>query len=187
MFGYRLDDETELRLLEERHAQELFALTDQNRAHLRQWLPWVESVQAADDSKRFIKSALEQFASNRGFHTGIWYRGQLAGVLGLHPINWASRHTSMGYWLGAEFEGKGLMTKACRAVADHVFRELKLNRLEIRCAVENTKSRAIPERLGFAQEGVIRQAEWLYDHYVDLVVYGMLASEWSRAKTATGD
>jgi ribosomal-protein-serine acetyltransferase len=64
-------------------------------------------------------------------------------------------------------------------LVDYAFNELGLNRLEIRCATENTKSRAIPQRLGFKQEGTIRQAEWLYDHYVDLVVYGILASEWS--------
>ena len=50
--------------------------------------------------------------------------------------------------------------------------------MEILCATGNTRSRAIPERLGFTQEGIIRQAERFNDHYNDLVVYGMLASEW---------
>jgi ribosomal-protein-serine acetyltransferase len=48
----------------------------------------------------------------------------------------------------------------------------------MRCAVENKKSRKIPERLGFREEGTIRQAEWLHEHFIDLVIYGMLASEW---------
>jgi ribosomal-protein-serine acetyltransferase len=56
--------------------------------------------------------------------------------------------------------------------------DLGLNRVEIRAAEFNTRSRAIPERLGFTQEGIIRQAEWLYDYYVDHVVYGMLSEEW---------
>jgi ribosomal-protein-serine acetyltransferase len=72
------------------------------------------------------------------------------------------------------------MTKACRFLVDYAFAELKLNRVEIRCATGNHKSRAIPERLGFKLEGTVRQAEWLYDHFVDHALYGMLASEWSQ-------
>ncbi len=182
MFCFSIDNETELRLLEERHTEELFALTDQNRAYLREWLPWVDGVQSAEHTKQFIKSALEQFAQNQSFHAGIWHKNKLAGVIGFHKIDWADQKTSIGYWLAAAYQGKGLVTKACRALIEYAFRELKLNRIEIRCAVENKKSRTIPERLGFVQEGVVRQAAWLYDHFVDLVVYGMLASDWQRLR-----
>jgi ribosomal-protein-serine acetyltransferase len=70
------------------------------------------------------------------------------------------------------------MTKSCKAFIDYALGELNLNRVEIRCAEGNLKSRAIPKRLGFAKEGIIREAEWLYDHYVNHVVYGILAREW---------
>ena len=72
------------------------------------------------------------------------------------------------------------MTRACRALVTHAFRELGLHRVEIRAAPGNRRSRAIPERLGFRQEGILRDAEWPYDHYVDLVVYAMLADEWEE-------
>lgn len=72
------------------------------------------------------------------------------------------------------------MTRVTQALIDHAFTDLDFNRVEIRAAFENTKSRSIPERLGFKQEGQIRQAEWLYDHYVDHVIYGMLASDWDN-------
>ncbi len=70
------------------------------------------------------------------------------------------------------------MTGATRAMTQHALVDLGLNRVEIRAAVENKKSRAIPERLGFLFEGVERDGEWLYDHFVDLAVYGMLAADW---------
>ncbi|MFQ5796360.1 MAG: GNAT family N-acetyltransferase [Candidatus Bipolaricaulia bacterium] len=179
MFRFRIDDDTELRVLEGRHAEELFALTEQNRAYLREWLPWLDNTGSLEDTQKFIKRSLEQFANNNGFQAGIWYQGKLVGVIGYHKIDWANRKTSIGYWLGASFQGRGLVTKACRGLVDYAFNELGLNRVEIHCATENKKSCAIPERLGFTQEGTIRQAERLYDHFVDHVVYRMLADEWA--------
>jgi ribosomal-protein-serine acetyltransferase len=95
-----------------------------------------------------------------------------------HPIDWAERKVEIGYWLGESFQGKGLMTKACKTLITYAFAELGLNKVEIHCATENIRSCAIPKRLGFTQEGILRDAEWLYDHFVNLVVYGMLAREW---------
>lgn len=178
MFCHTVSDDIQLKLLELRDAEELFALTDASRAYLREWLPWVDSTGTVDDTIAFIQSALDQFASNRGFQAGILYKGQLVGALGLHDMNWGNRSSSVGYWLGENVQGKGIMTQACKAVVNLAFREYGLNRVEIRAAVENRKSRAIPERLGSQQEGICRQAEWLYDHYVDHAVYGMLAADW---------
>ncbi|WP_343076315.1 GNAT family protein [Pullulanibacillus sp. KACC 23026] len=87
---------------------------------------------------------------------------------------------TIGYWLGQGFQGKGIMTKALEAVIHYGFTELNLNRIEIQAAVGNKKSRALPESLGFKEEGRIRQAEWLYDHYVDHVVYGLLVKDWQE-------
>src|SRR2546430_17592094 len=72
------------------------------------------------------------------------------------------------------------MTRTCSALIDLAFDELRLNRIEISCAVENRRCRMVPERLGFKQEGVSRQRERLHDHFVDTVTYGMLASDWKN-------
>jgi len=176
----RLDENTELRIYEERHAQEVAELVDQNRAYLRQWLPWIDNSRSVEDSKAFIQNALQQFAHNEGFQMGIWNQGKLAGGIGYHPIIWANRKVEIGYWLGEAFQGKGLMTKACSTLVTYAFDELGLHKVEIHCATENIRSCAIPKRLGFTQEGILRDAEWLYDHFVDLVVFGMLASEWHK-------
>lgn len=177
MFSHNIDEDLELRLLEGRHAEELFKLVDQNRKYLREWLPWVDGTKSAADTREFIRKSLEKFARNDGFSAGLFFRGRLAGVIGYHGIDWSNRATAIGYWLGEAFQGRGFMTRACGALVDHAFRDLGLNRVEIRCATENQRSRAIPERVGFREEGVARQAEWLYDHFVDLVIYAKLASQ----------
>ena len=180
MFSHKLSENTESRLLEERHAQELSDLTDRNWEYLRAWLPWVDSSRTVEDRKKFIRDSLKQFAENKGFVAGIWHEDRLAGVIGYDPIDWENRSTELGYWLGEEYQGKGLVTAACRALAEHAFFELGLNRVVISCATENETSCAIPERLGFRREGIERQAEWLYDRFVDHVTYSALASEWPR-------
>ncbi len=67
-------------------------------------------------------------------------------------------------------------------LTNYAFRQLNMNKVEIRAASGNRKSQRVPMKLGFTNEGTIRQAEWLYDHYVDHVVFGMLASEWGKTE-----
>ncbi|SFF57604.1 ribosomal-protein-serine acetyltransferase [Halobacillus alkaliphilus] len=174
MFKHVINEHTELRLLEERHAEELFQLTDSSRESLRQWLPWIDATKTVENSREFIKGTLKQFCNNDGFQAGIWYKGELAGVAGLHTINWSNRSTSIGYWLGESFQGKGLMTQACQAIVDYCFQELDLKRIEIQAATGNEKSIAIPHRLGFKKEGCLEKSERLYGEYVDHYVFGLI-------------
>jgi ribosomal-protein-serine acetyltransferase len=181
MFVCKIDDNTELRLLEERHAGELFSLLDKNRSHLRLELLWLNDQFSLNDSNEYVRAGLERFATGNGLRAGIWSEGNLAGIVSLHNLVRVDRKASIGYWLGASYQGRGLATKACRVLINYAFDELKLNRLEIQCAPENDRSRRIPERLGFTQEGVLRQSWWIHDRFADEVVYGLLASEWIAA------
>jgi len=168
-----------LRLFEESDADELYALVDRNRAHLEPWMPWVPGVRGPADQLEFIRASRRQVADNDGFQVGIVTAdGALAGTAGFHGVSWLNRATSIGYWLGAEAQGRGLMTAAVRALIDHAFGAWALHRVVIEAAVDNARSRAIPERLGFREEGVRREAERHGDRYRDLVVYGLLAPEW---------
>jgi ribosomal-protein-serine acetyltransferase len=168
----------EIMLLEEKHAEELFALIDRNRDHLRRWLPWVEATLTAADSAAFIRRSLDQQARQEAVVDGVFLEGRLAGVVSLVRVDLANRSAMIGYWLGEVQQGKGLMTRACQAMIDYAFGEMGLNRLEIKAAPGNSKSLAVAVRLGFSLEGVERQAAWLYDHFEDMVVYSLLRQEW---------
>jgi ribosomal-protein-serine acetyltransferase len=158
----------------------LNALIEQNRDHIKRWAAWLKDDRSIEDTRTFVERNLKQFAENKGFAIAIWFKGEMAGQIEYNYIDWANRKTEIGYWLGASFQGKGLVTKSCRVLIDHAFNELKLNRVEMHCAVENYKSRKIPENLGFKEEGVIRQAGWHHDRFVDFVVFGLLAGEWEN-------
>jgi len=177
-FRLKIDVESELELISQSHADELFDLVDDNREYLKQWLPWLDNNRYFQNTIDFIKISQIQYERNETVQFALLYKGKVTGVVGFHRIDWLNRSTSIGYWLGEQYQGKGLITKSCSKVLDYSFGRMGLNRIEIRCATENLKSRAIPKRLGFKEEGLIREAEWLYDHFVDHVVYGMLESEW---------
>ena len=181
-----VDDEIELHLLVERHADQLFDLVDANRPHLREWLPWVDHERSRKESLAFVQLTFEQFQRNESLTTGVVYHHELVGVIGYHRIDWLNRATMMGYWLAEAFQGKGIITRAAARMTDHALITLGLHRLEIRCAIGNTRSCAIPRRLGFRWEGIARQAEWLYDHFVDLHVFAMLAPDWSSRQSVNG-
>lgn len=186
MVNQPLTDELSLVLLQPHHADALFRAVDENRAHLRQWLPWVDDTRSPDDSRAFIHATQKQFGANEGFQTVLVVRGEVAGMIGHTGIRWACRATGLGYWLAERHQGRGFMTRACRAYVDHAFGELGLNRVEIRAAAGNARSRAIAERLGFRLEGVLRDAEWLYDRFMDHAVYGLLARERPGSTPASG-
>jgi len=178
MLSHKIDDETELRLIEPQHAEALNALVELNFAHIREWSAWLKSERSIETTRAFIKRNLARMAEDNGYAVAIWHRGEMAGQIEYNYIDRANHVTEIGYWLGASFQGRGLVTRSCRALINYAFSELGLNRVEMRCAVENRRSRGIPGRLGFRQEGVLLQAEWMHDHFHDLVVYAMLASEW---------
>ncbi len=178
MFTWSIEGDVELRLIEERHAEEFFAAVERNRARLRRWLPWVDLTGSVEDVRKFIRTALEGFANGEALHVGVWIGGRLAGGIGYRKIDWTNRSTSVGYWLDASSEGQGIMTRCCRAMLRHLFEERRLHRVEIRCAPENVRSCAIPARLGFTREGISRQSEWVNGGFHDLVVWSLLENEW---------
>ncbi len=176
-----VSSECSLTPLELQDAEELFALTDLNRAHLRCWLPWLDNIRRLEDTRAFIRAARAQASQNNGAQLAIRVDGRIAGIVGHHQIDWRNRLTSLGYWVGRDFEGRGLVTAVTRSLVTHAFRDARLNRVEIRCAEGNWRSRAVPRRLGFREEGILCDAEWLYDHFVDHAVYAMLARDWAMS------
>jgi ribosomal-protein-serine acetyltransferase len=173
---FDLSDDCHLRVLEESDAEELYGVVERNRAFLAEWLPW-PARQTLEGTLEFIKKTRHQLEENDGFQTAIVLDGRIVGSVGFVGIRWEARATSIGYWLAEEQQGRGLMTRAVGALTDHAFDELDLNRVEIQVASDNRRSRAIPERLGFREEGLLRDYERVGDRYLDIVVYGLLARE----------
>lgn len=178
MFSYKVDEEIEMELLQQHHKEELFELIDRNRKYLRQWLLWVDKRTSAEDFEPIIPIWLSNYADNNGFDAGIRYKGKLVGMIALHYIDWKNKATSIGYFLAEDAQGNGIITRSVKALINYLFEILSLHRIEIQCAKNNTKSIAIPVKLGFTEEGIKRDGQWLYDHFEDIITYSYLKSDW---------
>jgi len=177
MFFRNLNNEIKLSLSIPQYTEELFNLTDRNRGFLKQWLPWLDTITKPSDTKDFIETQLLRFQQGEALHMTIFYQDKIAGVVGYNRIDQVNGIGHAGYWLAQEYNGKGIMMESVKDLIQLGYEYYSLNRIEIRCAEANHKSRAIPERLGFQQEGVIRQAEKVYGEYLHHVVYGLLKQD----------
>jgi ribosomal-protein-serine acetyltransferase len=170
-----------LRALRPDDAEELHASIETNRPHLAAWLPWAAG-QTFEDTVEFLDRVRQQMEANDGFQLALTRDDRIVGVAGFHGVDWGNRSTAIGYWLALSEQGRGTMTKAVRALVDHALGEWRLNRVEIRAASENRRSRAICERLGFREEATLRRAERVGERHLDVVVYSLLACEWKVSR-----
>lgn len=174
-----LSENPELRLLEESDAAEFHSLIEANRDYLARWLPWA-AAQTFEDTAAFIRHTREQLLANNGFQLAILSEQRIAGVVGFHGVDWARRSTRIGYWLSERHQGQGTMTAGVAILVDHALSVWELERVEIRAAVENRRSRAVAERLGFREEDTLRAAEQVGERLLDQVVYAKLATAARR-------
>jgi ribosomal-protein-serine acetyltransferase len=173
-----IDNNLELQLTNQSQAEALFLAIDNNRKHLSTFLPWVSKMQTINDFKKYISASEVLIAEGKEVSFAIIYDQKIVGRIGLHHLNIINKNASIGYWLIKEAEGKGIITKCCKALIDYGFNKVQLQRIEIKAAVHNLKSQAIPVKLNFKEEGILRQAEFVNNEFLDLILYSLLRNEW---------
>ncbi|MEI7579504.1 MAG: GNAT family protein [bacterium] len=170
----------QLRILTKADAATLFSLVDQNRAYLRRWLGWLDKTKTIADSEGFLKEAEAAAIAKKFFRFGIFYQEILVGIIELQTIDFTNKKAQVGYWLAEDYQGKGIVTLSLKALLDFAFNTLALHRIEIHVATGNKSSANVCKRLGFVQEGTLRENEWLYDHYVDHEVWGLVEESYNQ-------
>lgn len=179
MFQLRVDDEIALVLAEERHAQAMTDLIVRNQARLARWEPWAEHPATLDATRAYIRTALEDFVRGRQISTIIATDGgqRFIGRCGLR-LNPFAGSGDIGYWIDGEFEGRGITTRSARALISSAFDERGLSKMELRTSVDNRRSRAVAERLGFDFEGVMPGGLQFAKRADDVALYGVTSKAW---------
>lgn len=182
-FTLPVDEELELVVLELPDAARLTELAQRNARELQQWMPWAADL-SPEALKGFITGrVLPAIAKGDGFEAGVLERGRLVGMVGVHHVATDLRRGEIGYWLDAARYGNGIVTRSVNAVLARCFESpacggRPFERMEIRADVDNLRSRAVAERLGFAFEGVLRRFIHNRDAHRDCAVYSLLRDEW---------
>jgi ribosomal-protein-serine acetyltransferase len=175
-----------VRLLNQSDAGQFFAVVEENRSYLRRWIPWLDLVLTYEDAVSFVKDTQRGLENQTELSLGIWLHKSnqarqevavLIGVVNIHTWNRFNCSANIGYWLAQQYQGHGIMQHSCQTLCNYCFDELEINRLELRCAENNQQSQALAKKLGFVFEGIGRQSEYLYDHFVDHRVYSLLKSQ----------
>ena len=173
-----VDSDLELRLLEQSDSIHIFNTIDSQRKYLGKWLPFVEFTNELSDTEKFVESVVNASEERFEYTFTIRKRKEFVGVIGFKDTNRVNKKSEIGYWLSESHQKEGIITKSVDTLCGFAFNELNLNRIQIKCAVDNTPSIKIPKRLGFKFEGIERQGELLTGNiFTDLEIYSKLKSD----------
>lgn len=132
---------------------------DESRAEIEVWMDWPPMMRTQDDAVDYCIRMAAEWLRRDSLNVGVFETatGRYLGGTGFHTISWRIRTFEIGYWLRTSAAGQGYMTEAVRLLIGLAFDRLDARRVSILCDTRNTKSRAIPERLGFVLEGTHRK------------------------------
>lgn len=173
-----IDQSLSIAILSVEQAEEVFVLIDENREYLARWLPWIDETRCFDDTRNHILQAPVQFQQGTDVNYVIKFNHTIVGRVGFHYFEPFSSAGRLGYWLSEKSQGRGIMSRVCNYLTEEALCRQGIRRVEIRCAVENSQSRRIPERLGYRFHGVRKEAECLQGQYVDHAVYFAECDWW---------
>lgn len=133
-------------------------------------------------TKEYITKEDKKVRQGKALHFAITLKEdkQMIGMISLNTINKQHKRTIIGYWLGKQYRNKGYMQEACRALLSFCFNQLKLNRIQFSCSVENKASQKLIESLNAVFEGIQRQKTYKEGRFHDKRVYSILKEEYSR-------
>ncbi|MCM2677242.1 GNAT family N-acetyltransferase [Alkalicoccobacillus plakortidis] len=138
------------------------AVFEAQQASLKEMLPWIHWAHyqtTLEQTENGVRYAHEQYMRKKDLRLHLFDKqtGVFVGSSGLHNINWSVPRMEIGYWMDTRHSGKGYMTEAVAGITGFAFQELGVHRLEIHCDPDNKQSRAIPEKLGYELEAVLKQ------------------------------
>ncbi len=180
MSSFRVNDQVSLREFIPDDAKHVFNVVVKNYEHLS-FMVWIRRDYSVAMAEEFVARSIADAKNKTSLVFGIFRGETFIGSIGYSSFDREARTTEIGYWIDKDEQGTGIILRACRLLVDHAFSALNLNRIQIRCSAENRRSAAIPEKLGFLKEGVLRQSQWRNGKLHDFAVYGLLASEWKAA------
>jgi ribosomal-protein-serine acetyltransferase len=159
------------------NAKEIYRLIDNDREHLRQWLPFTDSTQSVEDVRKNLIDRIETFDRNEQAAFYGTLNGEFVASVGFVKLE--NTDGEIGYWLLSQYQGKGLVTAFVKACIEYGFSELNLSTIAIKCDEGNTKSAAIPLRLGFVQIEKTETTRFRNENDHQTLIFTLDRKDWS--------
>mgnify|MGYP006351003027 CR=1 FL=1 len=173
-FVVKVDSHITLKIRVKSDSIPLFNLVKKNKKHLIKWMPWIKTTKKLVDTEKFINNNLEKFKKGEACDMGVFYDGEMIGSAGYNKINTINKSGEIGYWISKDYEGKGIMTKVVKKLIQLGKEKYKLHRIVIKMILENKRSQAVPKRLGFRLEGVLRDDSLINGKFHSSEVWSLL-------------
>ena len=168
-----VDEEIQLSSVQESYAPAYVQLAKENYDYLAKWLVWPPHVKTEKDFGGFIARCKRDHESGDAITFGIIYAGKLIGNITYKYINNELKKVEIGYWIAEDYQGKGIISRACARLVEYAFTDLDMDKVEMCVASDNKPSRVVCERLGMTLEGTITNAEFVQGRILDHAIYGL--------------
>jgi ribosomal-protein-serine acetyltransferase len=209
MFSLKIDQELILRTFHPDDAAPLFELMERNRARLQPWIHpsllfetaratrifttecFFDFLEETPENLALFRQYISEldgyfFSPRNALEMGIWFHDSLVGFIILSRLHDSFTAAEIGYWITAEQEGKGIITRCVSALMDYAVDRNGILRFVIGCAVSNQRSRAVPERLGYRLHAIVPNGEKVGSQVYDRAIYGIRSSAWRERKVGLG-
>jgi len=157
---------------------EMFKLIDSNREFLNRYITFAQNKNTEEHVSQFLKELINFNIGGQKFNMILKYKGMLVGLIGLHRIYPADARAEIGYWMGEDFQGKGIMTKAIPVFLQYAFEGRAINRVELITLTNHDRNIKMVEKLGFIKEGVLRERYFMHNTFQDAILFRMLKKDF---------
>ena len=159
-------------------ADNIYAAALESVSEMNKWMPWCHSEYSLQESQSWLYEQSKKWESEDAFEFAIVDEvSAYLGGCGINQINKEYQTASLGYWVRTSAAGQGIATEAVSQLAAWAFANTKLIRLEILCAVGNTRSQRVAEKVGATNEGLLRSRLVLNQEVHDAVVYSIVRGD----------
>jgi len=167
-------ENVELKIVDPKDAESLYEQIEKTRPQLAKFMPWGESTKSVAGERAFLEYCQDRMAAKKLWNASIWINGHPVGMIDLHNIDLENKHAEVGYWLGGEFQGNGVMTDCLKKLLEIGFDELGLHKIKLMAEEVNLASNEVAKKVGFQLEGTLKDEIFSAGKYHDASLYGLV-------------
>lgn len=174
MNEWSVRENVKIKLVEPSDASSLYDQIEKTRSQLAKFMPWGDAMTSIEDEEDFLIYCQGRMKDKKLWITSVLVDDKPVGMIDLHNIDLDNSRAEVGYWLGGEYQGNGVMTDCLKRVITIGFEEMKLHKLKLLAEIDNEASNAVAKKAGFVKEGLLYDEIFSDSRFHDANIYGLL-------------